>query len=228
MRLYLPLATLVLLFSQVLHGQDIAARPGLEIPTMSFSDSARIDSVPHAAAHRLLPGKMSFMERGLWGENGILRTVGIASPLTPEVRKSELSLRRTMLTAHQIGGFVTLGLMATTVYYGQRALDNFNSPEFRTLRNNHSSFVTATIFSYTATGLLAILSPPPLLRRDEVSTTTIHKTLAWVHFVGMVVTPIIGSSIRHSMSELQLARYHQVCGYVTTVALAASLIIVTF
>ena len=204
--------------------------PAVELTSESsfLPDSSRTDSLRPVVKRKLLPDNMSFMERGLWGEKGFLRGVGIASPLTPEVRKSELTLRRTMLTAHQIGGFVTLGLLATTVYYGQKALDNFNSRDFRNIRETHSQFVTYSIFSYTATGLLAVLSPPPLIRRNENSTTTLHKTLAWVHFAGMIITPIIGSQLRHSMNELQLARYHQIAGYITTGTLALSLIVVTF
>jgi len=196
---------------------------------LALTDSAKIDSTPVVPKRSLLPNNMSFMERTLWGEKGVLRGIGIASSLTPETRKSELALRRTMLTIHQIGGFVTLGLMGTAVYYGQRTLDNFyHYDNFRNYRRTHEAFVTATIISYSATALLAALSPPPFIRRDEVSTTTIHKTLAWVHFAGMIVTPIIGASLRHSMNELQLARYHQVAAYITTAALAASLIVITF
>jgi len=170
---------------------------------------------------------MSFLERGLWDENGFLRNIGIASPLTPESRRSELALRRTMLSIHQIGGFLTLALMGTTVWYGQHALDH---PAVRTYRNMHQTFVTATIISYTATGLLSVLSPPPLIRRDEVSTTTIHKTLAWIHFAGMVLTPILGASLHRnrSMSYDQLARFHQVSAYVTTATFAAAMIVITF
>ncbi len=168
---------------------------------------------------------MSFMENDLWGEDGWVRSLGIASPLTPEVRRHELGVRRTMLTAHQIGGFVTVGLMGATVYYGQMALDN---PRIRTYRGRHQTFVTLTIFSYGATGALAILSPPPLIRREETSTTTIHKTLAWIHFLGMVVTPIIGASLHHSFNYDQLARFHQISAYVTFATLTASLIVVTF
>ena len=130
-----------------------------------------------------------------------------------------------MLTIHQIGGFVTLGLMGTAVYYGQMTLDN---PRIRAYRGNHQTFVTATIASYAATGLLAALSPPPLIRRDETSTTSIHKTLAWVHFAGMILTPILGASLRRSFSYTQLAHFHQVSAYVTTATLAAALIVITF
>ncbi len=208
---------------------DSSLSSELTSESLSTPDSARADSLRPVVKRKLLPDKMSFLERGLWGESGFLRGVGLASPLTPEVRKSELSLRRTMLTVHQIGGFVTLGLLATTVYYGQRTLNNFYNPsQFKSLRRTHEEFVSFSIVSYTATGLLAVLSPPPLIRRDENSTTTLHKTLAWVHVAGMIITPIIGSRIRHSMNDYQIAQYHQVAGYITTGVLALSLIVVTF
>jgi hypothetical protein len=229
MKTILSLFIICLMFTAVLHAQEIASETFFQDPLFLVPDSAKVDTLPATPKRSLLPSNMSFMERGLWGEKGILRGIGVASPLTPETRKSELALRRTMLTMHQIGGFITLGLLATTTYYGQRTLDNYyNYSSFRDFRRTHQTFITASIISYSATGLLAILSPPPFIRRDEVSTTTIHKTLAWVHFVGMIVTPIIGASLRHSTNELQLARYHQIAGYITTAALAASMIVITF
>ena len=164
------------------------------------------------------------MEKWLWGEDGVVRGIGLEPPLTPNERRSELSLRRTMLTAHQIGGFVTLGLMIGAVYFGQQIIDGH--PEYR---RNHQYFVTATIISYSATGLLAILSPPPLIRRNEVSTTTIHKTLAWIHVAGMIITPILGGMIkRRSSSAMESEHIHQISGYLTTATFAASMIVVTF
>lgn len=222
MRTLLTELMLLLAFTLPVWGQEMTLEsPGLLPPLDADSALAR----PTLSSSRLLPGNMSWMERGLWGENGLVRKVGIASPLSPETRKGELAVRRTMLTTHQIGGFVTLALLGTTVYYGQQALNN---PTNRGYRSTHTNLVTASIISYSATGLLAVLSPPPLIRRDEVSTTTIHKMLAWVHFAGMVITPIIGSTLRHSMNYDQQARFHQVSGYITTAALAASLIVVTF
>ena len=183
-----------------------------------------LDSVTAAPKQRLMPANLSIMEKALWGEDGIVRGLGLAPALTPDERRSELSLRRTMLTTHQIGGFVTLGLMVGAVYFGQKIIDGH--PEYR---RNHQYFVTATIISYSATGLLAILSPPPLIRRNEVSTTTIHKTLAWVHVAGMIITPILGGMIkRRSSSAMQSERIHQISGYLTTATFAASMIVVTF
>ena len=194
-------------------------------PAGGRMDSTAADTLPPLPKPKLLPDNLSFVERGVWGEDGLVRSLGIASPLTPAVRMHELSVRRTMLTMHQIGGFLTLGLMATTVYYGQQTLDH---PSIRSYRRSHSNFVTLTIFSYGATGILAALSPPPLIRRDETSTTTIHKTLAWVHFLGMVVTPILGSSLHRSFSYDRLARFHQASAYITLAAMTASFIVITF
>ena len=170
---------------------------------------------------------MSFMERTLWDENGMFRSMGVAGPLTPENRKTELTIRRTMLTAHQIGGFAALGCMVTACVYGQHMIDH---PSVRSYRSMHQTFVDASIVSYGATALLAVLSPPPMIRRDEVSTTTIHKTLAWIHFVGMVATPILASFIHggRQSSFDRAARIHQISAYVTTAAMAGSMITITF
>jgi hypothetical protein len=186
---------------------------------------ATVDTLPPAVKVRLLPDNMSFMERGLWGEDGLMRSIGIASPLTPDVRKHELAVRRTMLTAHQIGGFVTLGLMLATDYYGQQYLNHGQ----RDMLDMHKTFLTATIISYSLTGALAILSPPPMIRRGETSTTSIHKTLAWIHFAGMVLTPILGMMIsRRGASYYEQAHFHQVSAYVTTSVFAASMIVILF
>ena len=162
---------------------QVDLRTQLILDQISYDrDLALSDSFPRPVARRLLPNNMSFMEKGLWGENGLLRSAGLASPLTPESRASELSLRRGMLVAHQIGGFVTLGFMASAAYAGQKIIDGNSG-----YRSYHQAFVAGTIASYSLTGLLAVLAPPPLIRRDEFSTTTLHKTLAWVHAAGMII-----------------------------------------
>ena len=204
------------------------------MPAMSEADSTPAVTASPRSTARLLPDNMSLMERGLWGENGFLRSIGIAGELTPESRKSELSARRTMLTMHQIGGYVTLGLMGATLWYGQKTLNDSNLPaQDRVDQNNHNKWVTYTIISYGLTGLLAILSPPPLIRRNETSTTTIHKTLAWIHVAGMILTPIVGSMVRKRSGrftyiDLPSARFHQISAYATTGVFAASLIVITF
>ena len=203
---------------------EVDLRTQLILHQISYDrDLALVDSFPRPKVRKLLPDNISWMEKGLWGENGFLRTSGIASPLTPESRTSELSLRRGMLVAHQIGGFVTLGLMASAAYAGQKIIDGNSG-----YRPYHQAFVAGTIATYSITGLLAVLSPPPMIRRDEISTTTIHKTLAWVHAVGMIVTPILGSMISRRASDTQKEHIHQLSGYITLATYTASLITVTF
>ncbi len=195
--------------------------PTTEVSREVTSDQ---DSLAQPSYRRLLPLNMSIMEKWMWGENGLMRETGIVGPLSPQERKGELNLRRTMLTTHQIGGFVTLAFMWSAAYFGQKIVDGH--PEYR---RNHKEAVTGTIITYSATGLLAILSPPPLIRRDEVSTTTIHKTLAWVHVAGMILTPILGGMVMHRHStNLQIEHFHQFSGYITTAVFTASMITVTF
>ncbi|NJD22927.1 MAG: hypothetical protein FIA82_09730 [Melioribacter sp.] len=236
----------IILFSlfsfPILNAQDLTYNSCklLAPSTFIFSNSFNSDNAPALAntiypdttvqvfKPKLLPDKMSFLERGLWGENGLVREFGIASPLTPEVRKHELEVRRVMLTAHQIGGFTTLGLMIATCYYGQRIIDGGVDGR-KNFESTKSALVGATITSYSLTALLSILSPPPLIRRDETSTTSIHKFLAWFHVAGMIVTPILASLMdEHKPFNADKAHVHQVAGYITTAIFAASMIVITF
>ena len=227
MRSLLLTLALAVSSSMTIRAQELSEGSPSGAAQIQRSDAIAEDTIPAAVKRRLLPDNMSFMERGMWGENGFFREIGIAGPLTPENRKEELTARRAMLTMHQIGGIVTFGAMATAVWYGQKTLDH---PSVRQYRQWHQLAVTTTIITYSATGLLAALSPPPYIRRDEVSTTSIHKTLAWIHFGGMVLTPILGSMLHRgrSTSYGQLAHFHQASAYITTAAMAASLIVITF
>jgi hypothetical protein len=214
--------------------QDIPlALPSLIIPIPpDVNPPAPGDSMP-VVHPRLMPQNVSWMENMLWGESGLVRKIGIAGDLTPEVRKHELGVRRTMLTMHQIGGFVTWGLMVASCYTGQRVLNGD-----RQISDTHSMLVRTTIGAYAFTGLLAVLSPPPMIRREETSTTTIHKTLAWIHFVGMIITPIIGGMVWHFSGNRQTgrvlvqndseARFHQISAYTTTAVFTAAMVIMTF
>jgi hypothetical protein len=208
------------------------ALPSLIIPIPPESSLPVPDSTPAVHVH-LLPANISWMENMLWGASGLVRKIGIAGDLTPEVRRHELSVRRTMLTMHQIGGFATWGLMVASCYTGQRVLNGD-----RQISDTHSALVKWTIASYFTTALLSVFSPPPLIRRDETSTTTIHKTLAWIHFAGMILTPIIGGMVWHFTGNRQTgrvlvqndneARFHQISAYTTTAVFTAAMVVMTF
>ncbi|MGA9121209.1 MAG: hypothetical protein WB699_17720 [Bacteroidota bacterium] len=185
---------------------------------------------------RLLPPSLSPVEKIIWGESGFLRTTGIA-PLTPSARMSELRFRRTMLTIHQIGGFVTLGLLVPTIIYGQRNIQNWNDammgvrPLDRQLNRTHRMWADLAFTSYLVTAAMAILSPPPIIRRNEASTITTHKILAWVHFTGMIALPILGALAAHANTADQaktLRTVHAITAYTTAAALATAMIVITF
>jgi hypothetical protein len=205
--------------------------PHATIDTTMEEASPEGDTLAQEEKPKLLPDQISFGEKLFWGEHGIFRGLGIASPLTPEVRKHELTVRRAMLTMHQIGGFLALASMIGTAWTGQRTID---LPRNRNLRNAHQKMIVATITTYSITGLLSILSPPPLIRRDEGGTTSIHKLLAWFHVAGMILTPIIGSRVSQRGTKGSLginvdnAHFHQYAGYITTAIFAASMIVITF
>jgi hypothetical protein len=205
--------------------------PHAIIDTTIEESSPEGDTLVQEEKPKLLPDQISFGEKLFWGENGVFRGLGIASPLTPEVRRHELVVRRTMLTMHQIGGFLALAAMIGTAWTGQRTID---LPRNKALKTAHQKMIVATITTYSITGLLSILSPPPLIRRDEGGTTAIHKTLAWFHVAGMILTPILGSmvsqrGVKGSLGiNIDKAHFHQYAGYITTAIFAASMIVITF
>jgi hypothetical protein len=206
--------------------------PNAIADTTIEENSPEGDTLVQEEKPKLLPDKISFGEKLFWGERGVFRGLGIASSLTPEVRKHELTVRRAMLTIHQIGGFLALASMIGTTWTGQRTIDY---PTNRALRNDHQKFVLSTIITYSLTASLSILSPPPLIRRDDGGgTTAIHKTLAWFHVAGMILTPILGSMVSQRGVKGSLgintdkAHFHQYAGYITTAIFAASMIVITF
>jgi hypothetical protein len=203
--------------------------PHAIVDTTIEESSPEGDTLVQEEKPKLLPDNISFGEKVFWGENGVFRGLGIASPLTPEVRRHELAVRRTMLTMHQIGGFLALASMIGAAWTGQRTID---LPRNKALKSAHQKMIAATIVTYSLTAMLSILSPPPLIRRDEGGTTTIHKTLAWFHVAGMILTPIIGSMVSERSKtgpgiNLSKARFHQYAGYITTAIFAASMIVIT-
>ncbi|MBW8886580.1 MAG: hypothetical protein JF616_02380 [Fibrobacteres bacterium] len=211
---------------------DHAAARQAPAPAKDSLKTPEASPAPDMAALQdpLLPAIMSPGEKLMWGKNGLMRKIG-AFPLTEESREKEMSLRRTMLTVHEIGGFITLASMLTTVVYGQLTLNGNLS-----LGETHQAWATATIISYFTTASLSLLSPPPMVRRNEWNTVSIHKGLAIIHFTGMILTPLLADGIaqeeRGSSSPAKInrdkAHIHQISGYITTATFAAAMMVITF
>jgi hypothetical protein len=167
----------------------------------------------------LLPEILSPGEKLLWGERGFMRAIG-AFPLNEESREKELALRRGLLTAHQVGGFLTLASMMATAYAGQMIINGEGD-----WLDTKKILIRTTIAGYFTTAALALITPPPIVRRPGWSSVSTHKALAWVHFTGMIITPILGSRID---GDRDRQRLHQVSGYLTTAAFAGAMIVITF
>jgi hypothetical protein len=186
---------------------------------LNFDDETPVKSDPNLG---LLPERIGFMESVLWSKSGLFRLTGITGDLTPEQRSKEIKWRRTWLTAHQTSGLVTLGLMLASCYAGQMYLDRKSKSS-----DLHESLVSATIIGYSITGLLAFTAPPPSIRRPEFSTITVHKSLAWLHIAGMVLTPVLGGMLEDSGADFnKRARFHQTSAYITTGIYATAMAVI--
>ena len=135
---------------------------------------------------QLLPKRMVFTQKLLWGEKGLLRATGIA-PLTMEQRQKELKLRRVMLTTHQVLGYATLAAMVAQGIIGGKLYNG--DYELYELHKNMADVVN---IGYFTTAGLSLFTPPPLINKKIKGFSSIkaHKTLATIHFSAMVVTNI--------------------------------------
>lgn len=188
----------------------------------------------------LLPEGMGPVKRFLWSEHGLMRRNSFFE-LTPEKRERELIVRRRMLQTHQVLGMTAVGTMIVSCITGQLIINKSHSTsptagqDMLTLKTLHDASVTTTMVAYGSTFLLQFLAPPPVIIRKNKGWSNIkaHKTLAYLHFTGMVATPLMGrliygsSSLANGKSD-DLRKFHQVAGYITTSLYAGAMIVMKF
>ena len=182
----------------------------------------------------LLPEGMGLIKRTLWSENGWMRHTNYFK-LTPENREREIQIRRKMLVAHQFLGMVTLGTMVGSAITGQVMISTQSGRTQENVKPFHKAFITSTMITYTTTALLQMLAPPPIIIRKNKGWSNVkaHRTLAYLHFTGMVLTPIAGrlmygsASLQNDKSD-QLRKFHQVAGYFTTGLFAGAVLVMKF
>ena len=158
----------------------------------------------------LLPEKMIFTQRILWGEKGLFRKTGISN-LTLENREKELVVREKMLKAHQIIGYITFagmiyqGILGGKLYNGDYSVYDTHK--------KLGNIVTATYF--TGAGL-SLFTPPPLVSREKegINNIKLHKILANVHIPAMIVTNIYSDKRGREAKEIHKASaYTAVASY---------------
>ena len=169
----------------------------------------------------LLPNRMIFTQRALWGNNGLLRKAGIF-PLNVEKREKELKLRRSMLKIHQIIGYLTLAGMVTQGFLGGKLYNNLESGIYDTdLYNIHRTVGNLTSISYFTGAGLSLFSPPPLINKKSKGLSSIkaHKYLASVHFSAMLATNIFKNRNR---------KVHKISAYTAVGSFAAAVLVFNF
>ena len=107
----------------------------------------------------LLPPKMLISQRIFWGENGLLRKTNLA-PLNKIGRERELKIRRKMLKAHQLLGFLTLTGMAAQGFMGNKLYKGK-----RNWYREHKTIGNLTTASYFTGASLSLFAPPPLVSK---------------------------------------------------------------
>jgi len=135
----------------------------------------------------LLSERMLFTQRILWGEHGLMRSTE-KFKLSEESRERELKLRRKMLTAHQIVGYVTLAGMITQGIVGSKLYNGQSN-----LKDLHEAVGAITTASYFTGASLALFAPPPLVSKKVkgFSSIKLHKTMAMIHMSAMIATNLL-------------------------------------
>ena len=187
--------------------------------TLSFSQGEDLfSSIRQETAkdESLLPNRMIFTQRALWGNNGLLRKAGIF-PLNVEQREKELKLRRSMLKIHQVIGYLTLAGMVTQGFLGGKLYNNWE----RGLYNTHKTVGNLTSISYFTGAGLSLFAPPPLINKKTKGLSSIkaHKYLASVHFSAMLSTNIFKNKNQ---------QIHKISAYTAVGSFAAAVLVFNF
>jgi hypothetical protein len=141
---------------------------------------------------------------------------------TAEARPS--TLRRTMLTYHQLLGIGLLLCETATVVVGQlNYQDRFGGgPSSARYQQTHKLLAYGTAGLFAGTGLLALLAPSPKAKQHQgFDRVLLHKLGMFTAAAGMATEVGLGiytASREGYLDQASLARTHLVVGYITLAA----------
>ena len=171
-------------------------------------------------APALLPEKMIFTQRLLWGDNGAMRNFK-RFELTPEKRQEELKVRRFMLVAHQVIGLATLGAMVGQGIVGAKLYQG----DYK-LKGTHEALAAIVNTGYFTTAGLSLFAPPKAVdERKGFSSIKAHRYLAAVHLTGMIMTNILAGQLE---GHPNLRKVHRAAAYSAFGAYAAAVLVIKF
>lgn len=139
-----------------------------------------------------------------------------------------LDRRAHMLKVHQRLGLITIAPFVATFISSAGAGGRHGSTTGRDL---HAALGTATVGLYFTTAYFAIRAPkiPDTKTRGPIR---LHKTLAWIHTPGMVLTPILGAIAFQQKSRGEkvhgIAKLHGPVAIATGAAFGLAVVSVSF
>jgi hypothetical protein len=137
--------------------------------------------------------------------------------------QERLDKRTRMLKIHQRLGLITLAPLIATVATAGGAKNHSGG---NSQRNLHGALglVTAAMYAWTAS---YAIRAPKIEGTETRGPIKWHKLLAWVHGVGMVLTPILGAMARNQLDNGErvhgVASAHSAVAAVTIGAYAAAI-----
>ncbi|HWC64712.1 MAG TPA: hypothetical protein VG777_01415 [Thermoanaerobaculia bacterium] len=138
--------------------------------------------------------------------------------------QARLDKRTRMLKIHQRLGLITIIPFVATLATAGGASEG--EGRNRSQRNLHAALGVVTAAMYIATASYAIRAPKIEGTRTRGQIRW-HKALAWVHGVGMVLTPILGAMARNQLNNGErvhgIAKAHSAVAAITVAAYAAAI-----
>lgn len=141
--------------------------------------------------------------------------------------QARLDKRSHMLQMHQRFGLIAAIPLAATVLTSGGAAGHKSTATGRDL---HGALGVATTGLYFTSAYYAIFAPkvPGTSTRGQIR---LHKTLAWIHGPGMILTPVLGAMAYAQESKGEkvhgIAQAHSAVAGITAIAYGAAILSVT-
>ena len=196
--------------------------PSMRAATLAWHVPTHFAGAPAKLPVDSLPAHMPWLKRAFWGEHGAFRLLGLA----PDTRYQELELRDVMLNWHQRMGLATWGMMTTQMVLGV-LIDAYAADYYQSLTPAHRSLGYATFGLYLGTASLALTTPPGRFYDTGASGINVHRWLAVVHFVGMMLQPWLGRAIADAPDPdayTTRRRLHRLNGWITYAAFTGAIV----
>jgi hypothetical protein len=185
---------------------------------LASSTVARAETPPPAAAAPAKPADEFNFDLSQPGEQKTAVVQSEAEKLRLARLEKRVHLRRSMLLAHQVFGFTTLGVLAVTNIIGTlHWVDKFGGgPDDDRYKDAHLGLGIASTTLFATTAMLALFAPNPYPKPIKFDTAFIHKAsmaIAAAAFVAQIILGPISSISDGKLYQKDLALAHTVVGW---------------